>query len=91
MGPGAQQLVTRLAHKLKAKWKRPGGVAHGWIKARLAVAIARGTSACIRGCRQQPRGAAEELELEIGDGAGVAPLIDIAWVNPAARTSSRGG
>ena len=89
MGKSAQLLVTRLAEKLKATWKRPGGVARGWIKARLAIAIARASSACIRGCRQQPMGAAEELEIEIGDGAGVAPLMDIGSIlRPAAAAGA---
>ena len=44
---------------------------------RLGLSIARATSACIRGNRRAPMGAAEELEVEIGDGAGIAPLLDL--------------
>ena len=51
----------------------------------MHIAIARASSACIRGCRQLPMGAAAELEIEIGDGAGVASLMDIGSIlRPAA-------
>ena len=71
-------------------------MARGWIRAKLAVATARATSACIRGCRSQPLGAFEELEIEIGDGAGVGPLMDIGSIlQPAAAMAGgrdgRGG
>ena len=47
------------------------------IGGRRGLAIARATSACIRGNRRMPMGSAEELEIEIGDGAGSAPHLDL--------------
>ena len=86
----AQLLVTRLALPeaegqveaalLAARGARLDQARRGW-----AIAIARASSACICACRLQPMGAADELEFEIVDGAGVAPLIDIGSIlRPAA-------
>ena len=71
------RLIDALAERLKGKWRRTKGIVRSWIRMRLVLAIARATSACIRGCRRLPRGAAEDLEIEIGDGAGIAPMMDL--------------
>ena len=77
LGPAAQQLVDRLAFLLSEKWGAAPGVTKTWMKARLAMAIARGSSACIRGCRIQPRRPDQELEADFGDEAGLSRLLDM--------------
>ena len=76
MSPAAQKLVATLAHILSEKWRMAEGVVKGWIKARFAMAIARASSACMRGNRTQPLGAEQELEADFDDGAGVDRLLD---------------
>ena len=51
LGPVAQQLVVRLATILRDKWGIGLGIIKTYVKARLAMAIARAPSVCIRGCR----------------------------------------
>jgi hypothetical protein len=77
MGPAARQLIEWLAKKLQKEWGREKGLVRAWIRMRLSLAIARATSACIRGHRRLPLGAQRELELEIGDGAAVAHVLDL--------------
>jgi hypothetical protein len=77
MGPAALKLVDALADRLQKQWQRPKGLVRAWVKMRLSLAVARATSACIRGNRRALRGAQDELEIEIGDGAGIAPLFDL--------------
>ena len=77
MGPGARRLIENLATKLQKEWEKPKGIVRAWIKMRLSFAIARATSACIRGHRKKILGEKEELEIEIGDGAGVSQLMDM--------------
>lgn len=76
LGPAAQQLVDRLSFLLSEKWRISPGITKTWMKARLAMAIARGSSACIRGCRTQRR-PEEELEADFVDGAGLDRLLDM--------------
>ena len=76
LGLEAEKLLKTLAKKLSEKWERSPGVVMGWIRARMAMAIARASSACIRGNRRQPYGAEHELEADFGDGAGVRRLLD---------------
>ncbi len=59
--PAAQKLIDRLAVKLSTKWKASKGVVMGLIRAPLAMAVARASSACIRGNRKQPRDAEKEV------------------------------
>ena len=77
LGPAAQKLVDRLAFLLSEKWKVATGMTKNWIKARLAMAAAKGASACIRGCRVQPRWPDQELAADFGDGAGLGGLLDM--------------
>ena len=76
MAPAAKQLIETLARILGEKWRMSEGRAQGWIKARLAMAIARASSACMRGNRTQPYSAEQELEADFSDGAGVDRLLD---------------
>ncbi len=75
--PAARQLIEWLAKKLQKEWGREKGLFRAWIRIRLSLAIARATSACIRGNRCLPFRAQKELELEIGDGAAVAHMLDL--------------
>ena len=77
LGPAAHKLVDRLAFLLSEKWRVATGMTKTWIKARLAMAVARGSSACIRGCRTQPRWPDQELAADFGDGAGIGGLVDM--------------
>jgi hypothetical protein len=92
MGPAALKLVDSLADRLQKQWQRPKGLVRAWVRMRLSLAIARATSACIRGNRRAPRGAQDELEIEIGDGAGIAPLFDLGGMaRPGGQSEGRGG
>lgn len=77
MGPGARRLIEDLTTNLQKVWKRPTGTIRAWIKMRLGLAIARATSACVRGHRRKPIEEKDELEMEIGDGAGLSELLDL--------------
>ena len=78
LAPAAQQLVDRLATLLSDKWRVGLGSTKTYVKARLAMAIARGSSACIRGSRTQPRRPHDqELEADFQDGAGLGRLFDM--------------
>jgi hypothetical protein len=72
----AEKLLKTLADKLSTKWETSPGVVMGWMRARVAMAVARASSACIRGNRTQPYGAEKELEADFDDGAGVKRLMD---------------
>ena len=76
-GPAARTLVDRLAFLLSEKWRVAPGVTKAWIKARLAMAIARASSACIRGSRTQRRRPEHELEADFEDGAALNNLLDM--------------
>ena len=56
-----------MAEKLSFKWDRSHSQIIGWLRARIAVAVIRASSMCIRGTRQKWR-AANLLGFE--DGAG---------------------
>ena len=76
LGPAAQQLVDRLATLLSDKWRVGLGTTKTYVKARLAMAIAGGASACFRGSRiQQRRPVDQELEPDFQDGAGLGRLL----------------
>ena len=81
MGHSALKLVDALAERLRKEWQRPKGLVRAWVRMRLSLAVARATSACIRGNRRAPRGANEELEIEIGDGAGISPIFDLGGMS----------
>ena len=48
LAPKAKSLLNRLTQTLATKWEVSEGVIRGWIKARITMAIARASSACIR-------------------------------------------
>lgn len=77
IGPAAQQLIDRLSFLLSEKWRIAPGMTKSWMRARLAMAIARGSSACMRGCRTQRRRPDQELAEDFEDGAGVGGLLDL--------------
>ena len=76
MAPGAERLIGTLAKLLSEKWCISEGVVTAWIRARFAMAIARASSACMRGNRTQPYRAEQELEADFDDGAGLDRLLD---------------
>ena len=80
-----QRLVNALAELLSDKWRRSKGVVKSWIRARLAMAVARASSACIRGNRAQPRRGRDELEAGFGDGAALGPLLDVGGGGAASQ------
>ena len=90
MGPSALKLVDALAERLQKEWQRPKGLVRAWVRMRLSLAVARATSACIRGNRRALKGANEELEIEIGDGAGIAPIFDLGGMSRLGGAQRKG-
>ena len=83
LAPKAKSLLQRLTQTLATKWEVPEGVIRGWMKARIAMAIARASSACIRRNRKTPLGFDKELEVDFEDQAGVSRLLGLGqmgWV-----------
>jgi hypothetical protein len=75
LGKSALVVVDRLSAKLSEKWHKGKGEVRAWVRARLAVAVAKATSACIRGRRMRPL-LAEALDAGFEDGAGLGLLLD---------------
>ena len=63
------KLVDKLSEKLAERWNRPKGRCKAWINARLAVAFAQATSACIRNVRGSLSEVANQMPLH--DGAAI--------------------
>ena len=72
LGEQAQAFLKRLGRKLADKWQRAYSQVMGFIKARMAIAILRASSQCLRG----PRKSIQSLGCIMEDGAalGVAQL-----------------
>ena len=64
------KLVDMLSERLSERWGRPKGRCKAWINARLAISIAKATSACIRNVRGSLSEAANHLPFY--DGAAIA-------------------
>ena len=47
----AENLLCRIADRLAEKWKKGKGLTMAWVRAKMSVAVAKATSACIRGLR----------------------------------------
>ena len=54
-GPAAMIILNRLSKLLAAKWNRKVASIRSWIQTRIAFAVMRGTSLCLRGSRQSWR------------------------------------
>lgn len=67
--PQMVAFIKVLGERLAEKWDRPQGLIRGWLRARIAFAVVRATSMCIRGSRKKWR-SAEDL-LGFTDGAAV--------------------
>ena len=76
LAPKAEKVLHLLAEKLSKGWATAKGVCLSWMKARIAMAVARASSACLRGCRIQPRSANHELDDDFEDRAGIPKLLD---------------
>ena len=63
------KLVDMLSERLSERWNRSKGSCKAWINARLAIAIAKATSACIRNVRGSLSEAANDMPLY--DGAAI--------------------
>ena len=77
LAPKAKSLLNRLTQTLATKWEVSEGVIRGWMKARITMAIARASSACIRRNRKSPLGFEKELEVDFEDQAGVSRLLGL--------------
>ena len=55
LGPAAMIILNRLSKLLAAKWNRKVASIRSWIQTRIAFAVMRGTSLCLRGSRQSWR------------------------------------
>jgi hypothetical protein len=51
LGREAAELLKRLSLRLAEKWERPYSVVHGFVNARMSIAIVRATHLCLRGSR----------------------------------------
>lgn len=67
--PQMESFTKVLAEKLAEKWSRPIGDVRFWARARIAFAVVRAASLCIRGTRKKWRAAGELFGF--GDGAGL--------------------
>ena len=56
LGEEAEELLKKLAKAITAKWKIPESHVKTWIRHRLAIALAKACSACIRGSRARGMG-----------------------------------
>ena len=70
LGEAAQAFLRRLGRRLAEKWQRAYSQVIGFIKARMAVAILRASSQCLRGPRTRIQGTVCRME----DGA----ALDVA-------------
>ena len=68
-GTEAQAARKRLASRLAAKWKRNFSSLCGFVRARLAFALVRATSRCLRGTRDPTKSLAPPLEWVTGAGS----------------------
>ena len=69
-GDSFMKLVDLLSVRLAERWDRPKGRCKAWINARLAIAFAKATSACIRNIRGTLSEAANVMPMY--DGAAIA-------------------
>ena len=68
-GGEARAARKRLASRLAAKWKRQYSVLCGFVRARLAFALVRATSRCLRGTRDPYLRQAPSLDWVSGTGS----------------------
>lgn len=75
LGRGAQKVLSQLVERLCTKWEHKSkGEIMAWVRARIAVAIVRAASACIRGQRRKP--GPEDGEVGFVDAAALGPLLN---------------
>ena len=65
-GTEAQAARKRLASRLAAKWKRDFSSTCGFVRARIAFALVRATSRCLRGTRDPTKSPTPPLEWVTG-------------------------
>jgi len=75
LAPKAKDVLSRLSKHLSKKWGTSEGVVSNWMKARIAMATARASSACIRRNRKKPLGCEKELEVDFEDKEGLSRLV----------------
>ena len=68
-GTEAAAARKRLASRLAAKWKRDFSSICGFVRARLAFALVRATSRCLRGTRDPTKPPTSPLEWVAGAGS----------------------
>ena len=51
LGLNAQNILRVLARALSKKWSRPYSAVMGYVRARISLAIVRGSHLCLRGSR----------------------------------------
>ncbi|CAB0016792.1 unnamed protein product [Nesidiocoris tenuis] len=66
--PQMTAFLKVISERLADKWGRPHETVRGWVKVRLAFAILRATSMCVRGARRKWRNVEDILGM---DGAGL--------------------
>jgi len=71
MSEDTDTLVKTIAKKIADKWEKPQGVVTAWVRAKIALALVRSCSACIRGARSRRNEWARLREHGFEDGAGM--------------------
>ena len=69
-GAEAKAAGKRLAASLSARWNRPYSEVCGYVRSRLAIALVRSASMCLRGARD-PTARASHSQWETGAGLGL--------------------
>ena len=71
MSDDTQQLVKDIASKIADKWEKPNGVVTAWVRSKIALALVRSASACIRGARSRKNEWQHLNQHGFEDGAGM--------------------
>ena len=92
MSEDTQKLVKEIASKIAEKWEKPNGVVTAWVRAKIALALIRSASACIRGARARKNEWAHLQQHGFEDGAGMeqhltGSAIDLDSMQAAATGS----
>ena len=70
IGKEGRKLLSKIGTRLASRWKKDSSLVMGYVRTKISVAIAKATSACIRGERGA-RGLARGFE----DGAALASIL----------------
>lgn len=95
MSDETQTLVKDIASKIAEKWEKPNGVVTAWVRSKIALALVRSASACIRGARSRKNEWVHLKQHGFEDGAGMeqhltANAIELDSMQAAAAVTIEG-